>query len=91
MGLAHYRKRRKFAKTPEPKGTKRKAGKAPIYVVQKHHARSLHFDLRLEMGGVLKSWAVATCKKMALANTTNSAQWSAENGPLSSILAPHAS
>ena len=58
MGLAHYRKRRKFAKTSEPKGTKRKGGKAPIYVVQKHHARSLHFDLRLEMGGVLKSWAV---------------------------------
>ena len=58
MGLAEYRKRRKFAKTPEPKGAKKKAGKEPIFVVQKHHARSLHYDLRLEMGGVLKSWAV---------------------------------
>jgi len=58
MSLVHYRKRRKFAVTPEPKGEKAKAGKAPIFVIQKHHARALHFDLRLEIRGVLKSWAV---------------------------------
>lgn len=58
MSLTHYRKRRRFADTPEPKGARPKAGKAPIFVIQKHHARSLHYDLRLEMRGVLKSWAV---------------------------------
>jgi len=57
--LSQYQKRRKFAKTPEPKGsTKSKGGKTPIYVIQKHHARSLHYDLRLQMGRTLKSWAV---------------------------------
>jgi len=56
--LATYKKKRRFGKTPEPKGKKKKAGKEPIFVIQKHHARSLHFDLRLEMHGVLKSWAV---------------------------------
>ena len=58
MSLTKYRKRRKFTTTPEPKGGKAKTGKKPIYVIQKHHARSLHYDVRLEMGGVLKSWAV---------------------------------
>lgn len=58
MSLAKYRKKRSFKKTPEPKGKKAKEGKKPIYVIQKHHARSLHYDLRLEVGGVLKSWAV---------------------------------
>lgn len=58
MSLAEYRKRRRFAKTPEPRGKKNSPGKAPIFVIQKHHARSLHYDLRLETRGVLKSWAV---------------------------------
>ncbi|MDN3507066.1 MAG: DNA polymerase ligase N-terminal domain-containing protein [Simkaniaceae bacterium] len=58
MSLSPYRKRRKFTKTPEPKGAKKAPSKEPIFVVQKHYARSTHFDLRLEMGGVLKSWAV---------------------------------
>jgi len=58
MGLQKYQKKRDFKKTSEPKGRKRKSSKDPIYVIQKHHARSLHYDLRLEMGGVLKSWAV---------------------------------
>lgn len=58
MSLAHYRKRRRFTETPEPKGTKPKSGKAPIFVIQKHHARALHFDLRLEIRGALRSWAV---------------------------------
>lgn len=58
MGLDQYRKKRKFQKTPEPKGKKAKGSKKPIFVVQKHHARRLHYDFRLEIGGVLASWAV---------------------------------
>lgn len=58
MSLDPYRKRRKFAETPEPKGAKKKSGKNPIFVIQRHAARSLHYDLRLEMRGTLKSWAV---------------------------------
>nr|WP_155097317.1 DNA ligase D [Paracoccus aestuariivivens] len=52
-----YREKRDFGTTPEPKGRKaRKSGNA--FVIQKHAARRLHYDFRLEMDGVLKSWAV---------------------------------
>lgn len=57
MGLKKYKAKRDFEKTPEPKGEKSKASEGS-FVIQKHHARSLHYDLRLEVGGVLKSWAV---------------------------------
>ncbi|HJT06049.1 MAG TPA: DNA polymerase ligase N-terminal domain-containing protein [Stellaceae bacterium] len=57
--LARYRRKRDFAKTPEPKGGRRKrAAHALRYVIQKHAARRLHYDFRLELDGVLKSWAV---------------------------------
>lgn len=57
MRLEDYWKKRDFEKTKEPKGgDKKNAGN--IYVIQKHKARRLHYDLRLEMDGVLKSWAV---------------------------------
>jgi bifunctional non-homologous end joining protein LigD len=55
--LAQYQSKRKFEETPEPKGGAE--NKEPlIYVIQEHHSRRLHWDFRLESGGVLKSWAV---------------------------------
>ena len=57
--LAPYRAKRDFSSTPEPEGTvPRRRGKALSFVVQKHDATRLHYDFRLELGGVLKSWAV---------------------------------
>lgn len=57
--LEEYEKKRHFEKTAEPsaKGIKKSSDK-PIFVVQKHDARNLHYDFRLEINGVLKSWAV---------------------------------
>ena len=57
MGLTEYKKKRDFTKTEEPKG-KLSPYRGQIYVIQKHQARQLHYDLRLEKDGVLKSWAV---------------------------------
>ena len=58
-GLATYRARRDFTATPEPSATPRRGTRgAPIFVVQKHAARRLHWDFRLEQDGVLWSWAV---------------------------------
>jgi bifunctional non-homologous end joining protein LigD len=57
MSLEKYQNRRKFEKTPEPKGKITKTGRNR-FVVQEHWASHHHFDFRLEMEGVLKSWAV---------------------------------
>lgn len=56
--LQHYRDKRDFGKTPEPKGTRAKAGRQLSFVIQKHDATRLHYDFRLELDGVLLSWAV---------------------------------
>lgn len=58
MGLKEYVKKRDFNKTAEPKAGKSKDKDHLIFVVQKHDASRLHYDFRLEMEGVLKSWAV---------------------------------
>lgn len=57
MSLSEYRRKRDFKATPEPKAAAAKT-KGNSFVIQKHAARRLHYDLRLEMNGVLRSWAV---------------------------------
>ena len=57
LDIATYNRKRDFSKTKEPKGRKLK-GKGDSFVVQKHDASRLHYDFRLELDGVLKSWAV---------------------------------
>lgn len=57
MGLRKYFTKRNFQKTPEPTGGKASSKKL-AFVIQKHHASHLHYDFRLELDGVLKSWAV---------------------------------
>ena len=56
--LSEYVSKRHFKETPEPKAKSEKKEDKLIFVIQEHHARRLHFDLRLEKDGVLKSWAV---------------------------------
>ncbi|SIS22562.1 ATP-dependent DNA ligase [Williamsia sterculiae] len=62
VDLSEYRRKRDEARTPEPFGDNESAGadreRGPIFVIQEHHARRLHYDFRLERDGVLVSWAV---------------------------------
>jgi bifunctional non-homologous end joining protein LigD len=57
LGLEEYQAKRHFGKTPEPRGKLESEG-GSRFVVHRHQARHLHYDFRLEMEGVLKSWAV---------------------------------
>ena len=63
--LKNYASKRSFEKTPEPQPGLRHKGSHLIFVVHKHAARNLHYDLRLELEGVLKSWAVPKGPSMA--------------------------
>ena len=56
--LAGYREKRDFSRSTEPRGSTGKCSDASCFVIQKHDASSLHYDVRLEVDGVLKSWAV---------------------------------
>lgn len=60
MSLQEYQRKRRFRETPEPRGklSRRESRKTRSFVVQLHHARARHYDFRLEVGGVLRSWAV---------------------------------
>ena len=58
MSLIKYKSKRDFSKSPEPEAGKSKTPDKLIFVVQRHKASRLHYDFRLEMDGVLKSWAV---------------------------------
>ncbi|MBV8861149.1 MAG: DNA ligase [Mycobacterium sp.] len=59
MGLNDYRRKRRFGRSPEPNGRqRRRSGRGPRFVIQHHAAGSDHYDLRLEIDGVLVSWAI---------------------------------
>src|SRR5687767_4462141 len=58
MGLKEYHRKRDFERTPEPAGEEHSDRDAGSFVIQKHAASRLHYDFRLEMEGVLRSWAV---------------------------------
>lgn len=58
MTLTEYRKKRRFKHSAEPRGNKPKSSKKLLYVIQEHAASHLHYDFRIELNGVLKSWAI---------------------------------
>src|SRR5207245_4983002 len=64
--LGEYARKRDFDRTAEPKPAEGREGERGAFVVQKHAARRLHYDLRLELDGVLKSWAVTRGPSLTL-------------------------
>src|ERR1041384_1622233 len=62
--LEEYERKRKFDRTPEPRSREAAEFTSPVFVVQKHAARRLHYDFRLAIDGTLKSWAVPKAPSM---------------------------
>ncbi|NRG18265.1 DNA ligase [Rhizobiales bacterium] len=58
MSTSEYRQKRDLSRSGEPRGSSEPSGEKPVFVIQKHDASTLHYDFRLEVDGVLKSWAV---------------------------------
>jgi bifunctional non-homologous end joining protein LigD len=70
--LTEYRRKRDAARTPEPvPAASPTPGRGNAFVVQQHHARALHWDLRLERDGVLVSWAVPAASRATRRATTS--------------------
>lgn len=80
MLLKKYEEKRRFQNTPEPKAKKGSISSHPIFVIQEHEASHFHYDFRIEIDGVLKSWAVP--KELPMDTKTKRLAVETEDHPL---------